>query len=110
MGALTRDAILAADDLKRVWVDTPEWGGGVWVRLLTGTERDKFESDNVRFSGSGKDRKGEPNLANIRARLAVLCCCDEAGKRLFADADAEALGRKAGPVLDRIFDKAAALN
>lgn len=35
MATLTRDAILAADDLRTDSVDIPEWGGAVSVRGLT---------------------------------------------------------------------------
>jgi len=41
---LNKEQILRADDLKTEEVDVPEWGGSVRVRVLTGTERDAFES------------------------------------------------------------------
>ena len=41
--ALTRDLILGMDDLSRVRVDVPEWGGHLFVRSMTGMERDAFE-------------------------------------------------------------------
>ena len=106
MDSLNRDAILAANDVKVERVEVPEWGGHVFVRLLSGTERDAFEQSNVKIKG----KQSEVNLTNIRARLAVLCVCDETGARLFKDADATALGAKSGAVLDRIFDAASALN
>lgn len=93
---LTRDAILAAVDLVSVTVEVPEWGGSVYVRGLTGTERDRFEVDVL--SGTGKDR-----LNNARAKLVALGVVDEAGNRLFSEADIEALGKKNGKVLDRLF-------
>jgi len=33
--------ILAADDLPRVAVEVPEWNTTVWVREMTGSERDR---------------------------------------------------------------------
>lgn len=99
---LSKEQILAADDLKHEVVHVPEWGGDVHIRVMTGTERDRFEAS----VGVG----GQMNLANIRARLLSLVVCDESGKRLFADADVEALGAKSGAALDRLFAAAQRLN
>ncbi len=42
--ALSKDAILAAKDTKLSGeISVPEWGGSVYVKTLTGTERDAFE-------------------------------------------------------------------
>ena len=100
---LNREAILKTDDLPRELVKVPEWGGEVYVRTLTGTERDAFEQSMVA-------KKNKPNLANVRARFAVLTICDADGKRLFTDADAEVLGSKSASALDRVFEVAQRLN
>lgn len=101
---LTRDSILQADDLPKESVEVPEWGDGVlWVRTMSGTERDAFEQSMV-------NKKNKPNMDNVRARFAVLTICDEAGERLFQAADAEALGKKSAAALDRIFAVAQRLN
>ena len=101
---LTREAILGADDLPREKVDVPEWGGAVYVRTMTGAERDKYEAELL----ATEDKTAR--LVNIRARLAGLTVCDEAGKRVFADGDIEALGAKSAAALDRIFPVAMRLN
>ena len=45
MGALlTKEQMLAADDIKSERVEVPEWGGDVMVRGLTGTQRDAWEA------------------------------------------------------------------
>ena len=106
MSALDRQAILGMDDLPRVRVEVPEWGGALYVRSLTGAERDAFEA--TWFAGEGRGRT--VNMANLRARLVVLCAVDEDGIRLFADDDAEALGAKSAQALDRLFDAAQKLN
>src|SRR5690242_17693330 len=103
MALLTRDQILAADDLPRQLVLLPEWGGEAYVRTLSGAERDHWEAGI-------RDEEDEVDVENIRARFAVLVLVDDTGKRLFSDADAEALGQKAGPALDRIYQAAAKLN
>jgi Phage tail assembly chaperone len=100
---LNKDSILAAADLPTEKVPCPEWGGDVYVRTMAGHERDHFEQ-------SVADGKSKSNLNNVRARLAVKTVCDDKGNRLFTDDDAEALGKKSGKVLDRIFDAAQRLN
>jgi hypothetical protein len=96
---LTRSAILAADDLPREAVNVPEWGGEVFVRTLTGGERDRFEGwiQGDRFDA-------------FRAKLAVLCVCDESGARVFADDDVALLSGKSTKPLDRIVEAAYRLN
>lgn len=91
---LSRDAILAANDSNLVSVDVPEWGGSVFVRPMTGAERDEYDLEMA----------GDAKLKNIRGRLAVRVVCDESGARLFKDSDAEALGTKSASALDRIYD------
>jgi hypothetical protein len=100
---LDRDSILASDDLPRQEVDVPEWGGSIWIRGMSGVERDSFDL------AMAADRKAN-KVANIRAQLLVRTLCDDHGKRLFDDAAATALGNKAGAVLDRLYDIAAALS
>lgn len=100
---LGRDDILGRDDLPRQLVAVPEWGGEVWVRTLTAAERDAWEASIV---GDG----GARDLGNLRARLAARAMCDESGARLFADADAEALGCKSAVALGRVYDVAARLS
>lgn len=102
MPTLNRDQILKADDLPREKVNVPEWGGDVWIRTMTGTERDAFEQESI----EGKGKNITVNMKNIRARLIVRTAVDESGKRLFAEADAVLLGAKSGKALDRVFDVA----
>jgi len=99
-----RKRILAAPDATQeplTPVEAPEWGlpGGLFVRVMSGTERDAWESSLV--GGTGKNRKAD--LANIRAKLVATCLCDAAGGRVFMQADVVALGRKSSKPLDRIF-------
>lgn len=96
---LTKDAILAANDLITEDVDVPEWGGTVRVRAISGTERDTFEQTIVTRRG----KNVQTNLANIRAKMVALCVVDEAGQRLFNDSDVAALGKKSAAALDRVF-------
>lgn len=103
---LSREMILAAEDLPMERVDVPEWGGFVYVRTLTGEERDRYEDGC--FVGIG--RKRAYTLRNVRARLAVLAVCDETGGRLFTDIDVGSLGAKGAAALDRVFEVAQRLS
>lgn len=98
-----RDDILAVRDGKTEELEVPEWGTKVWIRTLSGRERDALE--NLIYQGN---KKG--GAANIRAEFAVRCLSDADGKRLFADPEAKALGEKSAAALDRIFEAARRLN
>jgi len=100
---LTKEAILNSDDLQKELVKIPEWGGEAFVRMLTGAERDLFESQIV-------NKTGGVNMENIRARLVCLTLVDEDGVRLFDDADIKELGCKSASALDRVFTVAQRLN
>jgi len=99
---LTKKQILSANDLPKEKVEVPEWGGHVFVRTLTGVERDRFEQTLL----DGKN----VNMANVRARLVVLAAIADDGKRIFADTDATALGEKSASALDRVYGVAQRLN
>lgn len=107
---LDKSAIMAADDMKRELVEVPEWGGSVYVRMLSGAERDSYEASMLKYGPDGKPVKGQYNMENVRARLVGLCLCDEKGVRLFEDAEIEALGRKSAAALSRVSAVAQKLN
>lgn len=103
---LTRDDILAAQDLATKMVDVPEWGGAVVVRGLTGRSRDSLEA---RFS----DAKGNIDrklYQDFRAAFVAESIIDEAHNRMFKEADITALGEKSSRALQRVFDAAVALS
>jgi len=100
MGILSKEAILAADDIRRERVAVPEWGGDVFVRTITGMERDAWE----------RRKADETSLPNLRGSLVALCCCNEAGGEIFKPSDAGAVGRKSAAALDRIVEVAMRLN
>ncbi len=100
---LTKEQILAADDLIFEVVDVPEWGGDVRIKSMTGTERDEFEKSLI----TGPEKV---NLGNIRARLCALCIVDDGGAPVFEQEDVVALGGKSAKALDRAFEVAQKLN
>lgn len=94
--ALSKKAILAAKDTKLEGpIAVPEWGGDVFVRTISGVERDQFE-----------DAYSEQKMKAFRVRFLVMTLADENGERLFGDADIDALGDKSSVVINRLFDKA----
>lgn len=97
--ALSKSKILAANDAKLDKVSVPEWGDDVYIKTLTGSERDMFE-----------ESYSSEKMKNFRSRFLVLTLCDEAGERLFTDADVDLLGKKSALVLNRLFEKAWSLN
>jgi hypothetical protein len=99
MAVLSRDAIKKAQDWKLEKAEVPEWGGDVYLKTLSGTERDLFE-----------DGYADQKMKNFRARFLSLSLCDENGERLYGDDEASELGMKSSVVLNRLFDKAWALN
>lgn len=101
---LTRQLILAAQDLPFEDVEVPEWGGTVRISTMTGAMRDAWEQSLV------VPGKGEPDVSNVRAKLVAACAVDESGERLFSASDVAALGRKSGAALDRLARVAQRLN
>ncbi len=104
MGLLNKDQILNADDLATQDVYVPQWGGGVRIRTMTASERDRFEQQI--FSGQNKDDRRE----NVRATMLSLCIVGEDGSRLFGEKDIKALGGKSAAAVDKIFSEIQRLN
>jgi hypothetical protein len=107
MGKVSRDGFMkaaarAAANLPRERVELPELelDGDVYVRAMTGRERDDFE-ESMRIK-KGRN-KGDTDLHNFRARLAVRCLVDEDGSRILEYDDAMMLGELPVSVLDRIM-------
>ena len=103
---LTKSQILSANDIKKELVSVPEWGGDVYVRMMSGAERDNFEQKMSRKRNEHPDGF----IANVRARLCVETIVDEKGNRLFSDKDVDELGSKCAVALERLFDKSQKLN
>lgn len=106
MGLLTKEAILAANDLKTEVVQVPEWGGEVMITTMTAAAKDDYEQSLVNMV-NGQARE---NLSNIRAKLVAACLVDEEGNRLFSSKEIEQLGSKSGKAMDRVFEAASRLN
>lgn len=97
--ALNKAKILAANDTKLEKVAVPEWGDDVYIKTLSGTERDQFE-----------DAYSSEKMKNFRSRFLVLTLCDDSGTRLFSDTEIDLIGSKRADIINRLFDRAWALN
>lgn len=100
MDFLTKDQILAADDLATEEVEVPEWGGKVLVQELGGTDANAYQMSLLTI----KDGKVVGmNLDGAPVRLVAMSIVDPTTRRrMFTDAEVEALGRKSAKALDRV--------
>ena len=105
-----RGLILSKQDIQTEKVHIPEWDTDVYIKGLTGTERDSYEASLFTVTESGKKVDVKMNRANVRAKLLVKTICDEDGSRVFSDADVEALGSKSAAALDKLFEVAQRLS
>lgn len=103
---LTREGVKTAADLKRERLDVPEWGGYLFVRTMTASEKERWE--NKQFRTKGKDV--EMNMKNLTTSLAIETCVDENGMKLFTADDVDMLNGKSCVALHRIFEKAMDMN
>ena len=105
---LSREDMLRPRERTREFVPIPEWGGdgaGVYVYVMTGTERDAYEVGVVSAGGDTATR-----MKNMRARLLIHCVMDEAGRPIFTADDVDQLGAQEFPILDRLVTVAQRLN
>lgn len=102
MAILTKDAIICAQDLKKEKVACPEWGGDVYVRSLTGAEKEAFTASLFDYDDDGTPVRKDNYLENIRVGMLIRAICDENGNRIFSDKDVPELAKKSNAVLMRL--------
>lgn len=96
--ALTADQILAADDMGLKKVHVKEWGGDVYVRVMSVGERDEYERMWI--------GKRETGIENFRTQYLARVLCDDKGQLLFTREQVAELANKSGAVMGRLFDEA----
>lgn len=109
MGLLDKTMLLTKEVLETVKVDLGK-DDFVYVRQMTGRERDKFEQTLIK---ENKNAEGgfEKTLDDFRAKLAVCTICDENGNLLLTPADAATLSQcMSAARLEKIVNKAQELN
>lgn len=96
--ALTKDQILAADDMGLLEVHVPEWGGSVYVRVMSVGERDSYENDWMINKNTG--------VENFRSKFLQRVLCDEGGNLLFAKNEVDKLAKKSARAITRVWEAA----
>jgi len=117
MKLLTREAATQSNSFKIEKVDVTEWGeidpetgkpepSFIYVREVTVADRDKIEQSMVKGNGV----KQRITIENLRARMAVIACCDENYNPIFKSGDETWLAEKACAPMIRIYDAYQRLN
>jgi hypothetical protein len=115
----TRESILGKNDLRIEKCIVPEWDNAeVYVKSITGAERDRFEASlvqdktvTVKKTGRKKTIRAT-SLERIRARLLVIAICQGPDNPLplFSEDDIEMLAEKSASALDPLFEIAQRLS
>jgi hypothetical protein len=103
MGLIDKDSILAANDLKSIDVEVPEWGGSVRVKEMTAAEV-------VDFWEECRDDAGKIVAARIQPALLRRALVNEAGERMFDAETVAGLMKKSMVVISRLFAEAQKVN
>lgn len=112
MKLLKREDLLKRDNLE---ITRVELGGGefVFVRQMTGRERDSFEQSLIKpIKGADNEIKSyERSMEDFRAKLAVVVLCDENGESLLQPEDYPLLSQSmSAKRLEKIVNVAQRLN
>lgn len=97
---LSKDQILAAEDITTDEVAVPEWGGTLRIKALSGTERDRLEAQIT------DAKSGKVTLDNTVAKIVAASVVDDDGQRMFAPNEVKALGEKSARALYRVAEAA----
>ena len=95
---LTRDDILGADDINLEQVEVPEWGGVVYVKPLSGIQRDRLEN-----AAHKRTRKGVMDVQNLKVQFVIASVVDSDGSQIFTPSDAKDLNQKNARPIDALF-------
>jgi len=112
MALLDRKKLLEKEVLEVVQVNLGK-DEFVFVRQMTGRERDRWEQSLIKET---KDEKGhvesyERSMEDFRAKLVVNCVCDEKGTNLLQPEDFELLSQNmSARKLEKIVNVAQRLN
>lgn len=98
MGALSKDQILAANDMDLLEIEVPEWSGSVYCRVMTVGERDAYEREWI--------GKRETGVENFRTKFLQRVLCNKDGELLFSSDEVALLSKKSARVMARLWDKA----
>jgi len=107
---LGRTGLLKKEELQKQLVDLGK-GESVYVRQMTGRERDQFEQSMLKKVNNKGVTEYEASMKDFRAKLAVNTCCDAKGKNIFEPTDYDQLSQNMSAArLERIVNVAQELN
>ncbi len=93
-----RETLAALSERKIVRLEEPGWPGPIFIREMTGRERDAYEAWLIKPDGS-------VNQDDYRARSALAVMCDEDGQRLSVESDLELVASIGTSALDVIVTR-----
>lgn len=98
-----REQILSKRECRRESIQIDGWEFPVFVKVMTGTERDQWEIwwDELR---KGDGRK------HFRASLLIFTVVDADGAAVFQRTDLDAVGQLPSPAVERLHEAAFRLN
>lgn len=91
---------------KQTKAELPEINGEVYIREMSGDERDVYEAEQYKINGKSL----EVNRKQARARLITKCLVDVEGNRVFHDDEVDIVGSIPASTLDKLFSVAVKLN
>lgn len=105
---LSKADILAADDRPTEEVGVPEWGGVVYVRGMTGKDRDEYFASQTKQRG----KQVFQDITNASAKIVARCIVDpdDHTRRMFTDQEVAILGGRSSAALERVGQVAARLS
>jgi len=101
---LSRSDILSKNELKKIRVSVPAWGGDVFVSEFSADVKDSWEQKLI------EARENGGKLPHARAVFIVMIVVDEKGNFLFTDKDIPAIAKLSAIALDDIVEKGQKLN
>lgn len=101
---LNRNDILTKDNLKKMCVSVPAWGGDVFVSEMSAATRDQWEKKLV------EEREESDKISSSRAALVIITVVDEKGNPLFTEKDIPQIGKLSSMALDPVIKAAQKLN
>ena len=100
---LTKEQILSVDDIAIEKVETPEWGGHVFIRIMNAKE----------YYDYGQSCLNDKQLTDNKYVMPAYCSfviCNKKGERIFSIEDIEKLSQKHHKSIMRIYKAAIKLN
>lgn len=101
-----KDAILAFKAQAGKVHQVEAFGGVVYFKEWTSSERDKFEGSLI----IGRGKKSIVSTDNIRAKMFVRSVCNKDGTLIFADKDAEEIGTLPAAEVEKVYAAIQAVN